>query len=865
MPAPSPVPEPPWPAVERLFLEALDLTGEDRTALLAAEPDPTVRDAVADLLAALDTADGLLAALDGRPVTALLLADAVASDAEAAEADVPDTLGPGARVGPYRVEGELGRGGMGVVYRAARADGTFHKEVALKLVKRGMDTDEVLARFRRERRLLAGLDHGAVARLLDGGTAEDGRPFLVMELVNGEPITGYCDRRRLGVEARLALFEQACEAVAYAHRRLVVHRDLKPSNIFVAEGEQGEPYVKLLDFGIAKLLDPEADEALTQTGRRRLTPAYASPEQRRGEAVTTTADVYALGVVLYELLAGRRPEGLGRPPSVSVTPEAAAARGTAAEKLRRRLKGDLDTICLKALREEPEARYPSVEALLDDLRRHGSGLPVLARPASAEYRTRLFVRRHRVGVGATALVALALVVGLSAALWQARAAAREATRANEETAEAQAIAGFLENLLAAPDPRAEERLDTLSIREVLVRGTEQARRELDDQPLVQARLLHVLGRTYRRMRLFGEAEAALREALALRRTHLGSGQVEVAETLRELGLALQTRDGSDTGLPFLREALAIHRERLGPRHPETAVTMAGYANALLMASAAGSAGTGAETDAAAERMLREALAILQEAHGPYHSQVGLVLEELADRAQARGDMVEAVALGRRALAVQEHLYDARHPAVAQARGRLGWTLTLAGQPVEAERHLRAALAVQRELYGPHSNTVRERLTTLGAALRAQGRLDEAEAVLREALTAGVSRPANRAVTLGALASVLCERGDLAGAAEAQAEAVSLLREDYGPAAPILPVSVGKLAAILREQGRYAEAEAMLLEHLAPIREARGPADAGVRHLVGELAALYEAWGRPAQAAEYRALLDAPAAPPHPML
>src|SRR5690606_19179777 len=277
-------------------------------------------------------------------------------------------LPAGTLVGPYRVVGEAGRGGMGVVYRARRADGAFEKTVALKLVKRGMDTDEVLARFRRERQVLAGLDHPGIARLLDGGAAEDGRPYLAMEYVEGEPITAYADRRRLGVEARLALLERACEAVQHAHRRLVVHRDLKPSNVLVTEDEGGAPRVKLLDFGVAKLLAPDAAEAMTRTGGGALTPAYAAPEQRRGEAVTTAADVYALGVVLYELLTGARPDETARPPSAAVTPEAAAARGATAERLRRRLRGDLDTIVLKALREEPEARYPSVESLLEDLR-----------------------------------------------------------------------------------------------------------------------------------------------------------------------------------------------------------------------------------------------------------------------------------------------------------------------------------------------------------------------------------------------------------------------------------------------------------------------------------------------------------------
>src|SRR5690606_35108467 len=304
------------------------------------------------------------------------------------------------------------------------ADGAFEKTVALKLVKRGMDTDEVLARFRGDRQVLAGLDHPGIARLLDGGAAEDGRPFLVMELVEGAPITAYADGRRLGLDGRLGLFAQACEGVAYAHRRLVVHRDLKPSNVLVGEGEGGRPVVKLLDFGIARLLDAGDGEAVTRLGRP-MTPEYAAPEQRAGAAVTTATDVYALGVLLYELLTGRRPEAAPRPPSA-----------VAAE---RRYRGDLDTLALTALHPDPDRRYGSAEALLDDLRRLRAGLPLRARPDTPGYRLRRFVGRHRWGVGAATLgVALLVAFTVALALQQ-----RQTARARDD---AEATVAFLERL-----------------------------------------------------------------------------------------------------------------------------------------------------------------------------------------------------------------------------------------------------------------------------------------------------------------------------------------------------------------------------------------------------------------------------------
>jgi serine/threonine-protein kinase len=832
-----------WQRLDDLLDEALARDPDTRTAYLRAAcgHDPALYE---EALALLESADAAARALGE---SATLFAAPLLADGDEAP---PTDLAPGAEVGPYRIEGELGRGGMGVVYRATRADGAFDRQVALKLVKRGMDTDEVLARFHRERRLLAALDHGAVARLLDAGAAADGRPFLVMELVDGEPITAYCDRHRLVIEERLGLFEQVGEAVAYAHRRLVVHRDLKPSNVLVTEDEHGRPRTKLLDFGIAKLLEEGDDDVLTQPGARRLTPAYASPEQRRGEAVTTASDGYALGVVLYELLAGRRPEGDGRPPSAAVSEASASARGTTAEKLRRRLRGDLDTIVQKALREEPEGRYPSVEGLLDDLRRHGAGLPVLARPASARYRVGKFVRRHRVGVAAAALVALAVLGGLSVALWQARVAARERD-------EAEATAALLEDLLAMPDPEAAERLDTLSVRDMLARGRARAEAELGAQPLLKARLLYVMGRTYHRMREYGEARAAFEQALALRRAHLGPRHEDTAETMRALGLAISEIEmGSPEAIALLREALAIQRERLGVRHPLTATTMSDYADILTVKNAP------PERLDEGEAMLREALAVQRAAYGADHPDIARTLERLGAIAQARPDHPAAVALFEEALAVRQRLYGEGHATVAYGHRMLAWGLIPAGRPVEAERHVRTAIAVERVIFGDRHPTMQDGLTILASALRMQGRYGEAEAALREALAIEGFRPRSRAVTLGTLATVLREQGELEEAVAVQQEAIAALRR-HDPAEPTLAYSIAKLADMLREQGDDTEAERVLLDGLGPLEAAHGAGHPSVQYLVGRLDALYAAQGRPERGAAYRAQLAEQSADPPP--
>ncbi|HEX8385599.1 MAG TPA: serine/threonine-protein kinase, partial [Rubricoccaceae bacterium] len=442
----TPLPPDRWPEIERLFSAAADRPADEVEALLAAA-DPAVGAEVRALLdadrAARDEPAGPPAGLAAL-LTDLTRLVGVGQDVFAAHGGEPvGGLSPGTRVGPWDVEDEVGWGGMGVVYRARRSDGLHRQAVALKVVKRGMDSAAVLRRFAQERALLAGLDHPGIARLLDGGTAPDGRPYFVMELVDGEPITHAADRLRLGVEARVRLFVQVCEAVAHAHRRLVVHRDIKPSNVLVAAAEPvvgetgGALQVKLLDFGVARLLDgadgPDGALTLTGDGPRPMTPEYAAPEQLDGGPVTTATDVYALGVLLYELLTGHRPhQAAGRPPAAlagaireapparpstaagqtlrrrsagaetrTVEPgEVAASRGSTPDLLQRRLRGDLDAVVLKALRPEPEQRYASADALADDVRRAVAGLPVHARRGTARYRTAAFVRRHRAGVAA---------------------------------------------------------------------------------------------------------------------------------------------------------------------------------------------------------------------------------------------------------------------------------------------------------------------------------------------------------------------------------------------------------------------------------------------------------------------------------
>ena len=401
--------------VADIFTAAAERAPAERATVLenACKGDFALRAEVESLLNAHEQSHGFLEAIQSSVVSRAL-------------AELPDDPEIGCTIGAYRVVREIGRGGMGVVYLAERADGQFEQRVALKLVRAGLHFGRYIQRFLRERRILARLQHPCIAGLLDGGVTQDGRPFLVMEYVEGVPLTSHCDRNAMGIEARLRLFVDSCAAVQYAHRNLVVHRDLKPANILVtADGR-----VKLLDFGIARLLEPELTEVTftsTEFGFRAMTPEYAAPEQVSGDTITTATDVYALGAVLYELLSGHRPHRFARrtveeiarvltfepprPPSARVddvdeehgdengvrqaAERIATERATTTDRLRRQLRDDLDAIVLTALRTEPERRYPSAQALLDDITRHLSGLPVSARKDSLRYRVGRFVRRNR--------------------------------------------------------------------------------------------------------------------------------------------------------------------------------------------------------------------------------------------------------------------------------------------------------------------------------------------------------------------------------------------------------------------------------------------------------------------------------------
>jgi len=853
-------------SVSALFAEAVELPAEERLEhVRSAAVSESVRREVLSLLAA------YAAAATHPEVLEADLAAAILGDEARTEADSGIDGEAGRRIGPYRLLSELGRGGMGVVYLAERADGAYEQRVALKLLpasRRSATLDERLAL---ERQILARLEHPGIARLLDGGMAGRDEPYLVLEYVDGEPLTDWCDERRLGIRDRLELFLQICDAVQYAHGHLVIHRDLKPSNILVAEGGR----VKLLDFGIAKLLAESGEAeatALTRLGFRPHTPGYAAPEQLRGEPVTVATDVYGLGVLLYELLCGRRPrdaslairrgrddwvaptrpsiqlaraEGSGGGRPLAGTSEIAARRGSRPDRLRRRLAGDLDTIALKALREEPAERYASVEQLADDLRRHLEGRPIGARPASLRYRAGKLVRRHWVGALATALVVLAVLAGLAGTTWQARIAARERDAARAEAAKAEQVAGFLADVFRQANP-VESRGEEMTVRQALDRGAARIDRDLADQPVVQAELMTVLAETYLELGDAARAEDLITAALALRRRHLLADHPDVAEALRVLGQVRFQQGDYERAIGIYREGIARVERSLGTDSLELA-EMLNHLGVVY-----GRTGDYPQGVAAYER----ALAIGERHLGPDAVAVGRYSVNLGTVLSALREDDRALAAYERALAIYERALGPDHPYVAGALGNIAYVRLRRRDYEGLEEILRRVLEIHRKAYGPVHVRVATSYKLLAELYSATGRDAEAIEALQKMLeidrqALGEDHP-DVAYALHDLGDLHLDRGRAAEALPHFQEAVAIRRATLEADNPRLAASLGGLGSCLAALGRFEEAEANLRQALASRRLPAEPNPARVAAAAADLAEVLIEQGR---CAEARTLLD----------
>jgi len=792
------------------------------------------------------------------------------------------------RIGPYRVLDVLGEGGMGMVYRAEQSE-PIRREVALKVIRRGLDVERVVARFGAERQALARMEHPGIARVLDAGADDEGRPYFVMELVRGVPITRFCRERGLDLRARVALMLRVCEAVQHAHQRGIIHRDLKPSNVLVGELD-GQAVPKVIDFGIAKAIAGAEglDGLTTQHGVALGTPEYMSPEQAgvvRAE-VDTRTDVWSLGVILHELLTGRRPFPMESPTPAEIvrvlSAEGPAVPSSLVEpRSRAVLRGDLDAILLRALRRDADERYASVADFAEDLRRWMALKPVEARRGAWSYRAGRFVRRHRIAVGLAAVAVVGLAGMAVVFAVQSQVVSRERDRAvaaerqaRAESETARRVSDFLVHLFEQADPRTAPG-GMPSARQVLDRGAERVRGELKEDPIVQARLMSAIGEAYLGIGLLGEAMSMSREALEIQRRALPPDHEETAALLGRLGtlshdlgefeeaerfdtaalemyrrlhggdhpdvataLAAVAGDKQVRGdlagaAPLMREALEIHRRLLGAEHPEVAADL--YMLGWLQHRQA--------RWAEAESLYHAAAAIQRKAGESQNPDLGNTLNNLSGIRWELGDLSGAIAASRESFAIYRSMFGDEHVAVARGMGNLGRFLRGIGEYGEAETLLAESVRLLRASPAARPAYLAAMLETYGGLLHEIGRDAEARRLLDEALAirgrlAG-SRDAHSAIALRELGRLHVDRGELEAGERVLRKAVAEFRAKDPPGYPAFAIPLAALAEARAARGAYAEAESLLAEAIA-IRVRTGPAahplTAAMRATLGEVRA-----------------------------
>lgn len=828
--------------IQELFHAAADLTGAARDAFLTGV-DADLRVELNELLA--EDAEG-----------SPLFDQGVASMAGETLEQIPEAF-LGQVFGPYRLERLLGEGGMGLVFLARRDD--LASTAAIKILRDAWLSPARRERFVVEQRTLAELRHPSIAALYDADTLPDGTPWFAMEYVQGKPITEFCESTHCDLNKRLHLFRRVCEAVQHAHRHAIIHRDLKPSNILVtADGD-----VKLLDFGIAKQLDAAHDQ--TRTGLRLMTPAYAAPEQIRGEATGIYTDVFGLGVILYELLAGRLPAGA--PPSAARHLQASAAAWR-----------DLDVLCLTAMHAESVRRYASVEALLRDIDHFVGSQPLDARPDAWSYRTAKFIGRHRAAVAATAIVGVT-AAGLSLFYTiRLRAARNEAVA---EAARSQRMMRFVLNLFEGGDQYAGPAKD-LRVVTLLDRGAGEAR-ALSADPEAQTELYRTLGGVERKLGNLEKADSLLRQALEQRRNLRGERPAEYAESLLDLALLRADQAQFEEAEKLAREGLLLTRQSYPARHPAIATALealgkvleerGSYApaiavleEALPMRSAPADiaatmtglanvhfyAGNYKQSEALNQRLL----ALHRQLYGPAHPSVAEDLVNLGAIQQDTGNYVEAEKFHRQALAITRPFFGEDHPRTAAGLTLIGRALILQKRPAEAEPLLTQALAIRERVYGPVHPQVASTLNELGTMALAGDQFAAAEARFQRVVAIYRQAYAGKhyliSIGLSNLASVYMAQKQFARAEPLLRESMKIYAQTLAPTHINVAIGRIKLGRTILRQNRFKEAEAESRAGFEILSKQTNPAVSWLNNARKDLAEEYEALGDQERARQFRA-------------
>ncbi len=794
---------------------------------------------------------------------------------------VEPTDSPQDRIGPYKLLDKLGEGGMGEVWLAEQQE-PVKRKVALKVIKQGMDTKQVVARFEAERQALAMMDHPAIAKVYEAGATPRGRPYFVMEHVKGVPITEHCDRHKLTNTQRLDLFMQACEGVQHAHQKAIIHRDLKPANVLVSV-QDGKATPKIIDFGVAKATAQSlTDKTMhTQLGVMIGTPAYMSPEQAEmtGQDIDTRTDVYALGVILYELMVGALPfdmkdlqqagfEAMVRkiredePPKPSTrlstlgehSTQSAKKRQTELPALKRELTGDLDWITLKCLEKDRNRRYGSPSELAADIQRYLTDQPVLATPPSAGYRAKKFIRRHSAGVAAAALGVLVLVAFAATMAVQAKRIAAERDRANVERAraakEAKArgqVSEFMKELFTISDP-GEARGNSITARELLDVGAEKMDTMLLEQPEIRAELMATMGDVYTQLGLYPQAEPLLDKALDERKRVLGDDHPHTLSSMGGLADLYGYQGRYDEAEPIFLQTLEAQKRVLGDDHPDTLTSMN---NLALLYTEQGRYDE-------AETLYRQTLETQKRVLGDDHPETLTSMNNLANLYLNQGRYDEAEPIYRQTLETLKRVLGDDHPYTLKSMNNLASLYLYQGRYDEAEPLIRQTLETQKRVLGDDHPETLTSLMSLGFVYKDQGRYDEAETLYRQALETekrvlGDDHPSTT-VSMGNLGELYVLQGRPQKAEALLKKAVEIETRTLSREHIITGVTIRKHGVSLTALNRHTEAEATLLEAHEILTAAVGADHGQTLKVVRNLADLYEAWGKPEKAAEWRAKL-----------
>ncbi len=783
----------------------------------------------------------------------------------------------GKHIGPYLIESEIGLGGMGIVYAGIRDDKEFEQKVAIKIIKHGFTSEYFLKRFQRERQTLANLKHPNIARLLDGGKSSEGLPYLVMEFIDGIPVTDYCVENNLSIKEKLNLFRLVCDAVQYAHRNLVIHRDIKPGNILV--DKEGSP--KLLDFGIAKLLDEDfvnPDESLTQTGIWLLTPEYASPEQIKGEKITTVSDVYSLGVIFYQILTGEQPykstnnspaaiskiitEGKFVLPServkktetgdsiVNEIPKESRPRREKqlknGDKISHYLKGDLDNIVLKAMHKDSSRRYSSVEQFSEDIRRHLTGLPVIAQKDTAGYRLSKFIQRHKVGFVTSVVFILFLIASIIAIAWQANIAEEERDIAKTESEKFERVNMFLQEMLSSVNP--EEIGRDVKVYDVLEKAAVNVQTELKDHPVIEAAIRRTIGNTYTNLGEYDRAKEHLEKALELNEKIYGKESKESAINLYDLGFYYHWIGELKIADSLYNKSLLIFRKTLKEPTRDLALTLNGCA---LIQSDLGNYSK-------AVKQFEEALKILEEKFGKKDDDYASIMNNLAITTHSLNDLDKAEKYYLEAQKIFIELLGEKRTEVASTYNNLAFIYLDKNDFKRAEENFHKSYQLKLELKGEDHPDVGLAMMNLGNVEFRMGKFIEAENHFISAIN-NFKKSLNEdhlwlAMSYYWYGKILIEKSEYKDAEEYLHKALTIQSSALPENHQSIIMSKGELGISLLNQKKYNEAEKLLLEGYEGIKSIKGEKDNSAIRFLEYLIKLYEATSNKDKVSFYKNLL-----------